>query len=274
MSEQEEMSFLDHLEALRWHLIRSVLAVVVGAILIFINKHFVFDVIIFGPKKADFLTYRALCLLGETIHEWIPSMMSADAICIGQNFPKLQNINMSGQFMTHISTALIGGGVVAFPYIIWELWRFIKPALHTGEKNYTRGVVFFSSLLFICGILFGYYVIAPLSINFFITYQVSEEVLNNLTLSTYISTLTTVVLSCGLVFELPIVVYFLSKVGLLTPEFLRKYRKHALVGALILSAIITPPDVFSQLLVSVPIMFLYEISIIISRFVQKKSLDS
>mgnify|MGYP003331461787 CR=1 FL=1 len=270
MSQSDDMSFLEHLEALRWHLVRSIVAIIFFSILLFINKSFLFDTIIFGPKQADFWTFQRLCELSEKLNYLLPALIEKEAICIGQNFPKLQNLDMSGQFMTHITVSLIGGLILAFPYFIWELWRFIKPALHSGEKKQTTGVVLSTSFLFMSGVLFGYYIIAPLSVNFFLNYQVSPDVLNSPTLSTYISTVTTIVLACGIVFELPILVYFLTKVGVLTPTFLRKYRKHALVASLILSAIITPPDVFSQCLVAVPILFLYEISILISSVVLKK----
>lgn len=267
MSEQDEMSFLQHLEIFRWHLIRSVIAVLIVSIAVFLNKSFVFDTVIFAPKEVDFITFKALCKLSVQLHEFFPGFIDRDAICIGQNMPALQNINMPGQFMTHIMVSIIGGIILAFPYVFWEIWRFIKPALHSGEKNFTKGIVFFTTLLFITGVLFGYYIITPLSVNFFVSYSISSQVINLPTLSTYISTITTIVLACGFVFELPIVVYFLSRVGILSPEILKKYRKHALVGALILSAIITPPDVFSQFLVAIPILLLYEISIIISRIV-------
>ena len=271
MSADQEMSFLNHLEALRWHLVRSVVAIILVTIVVFSNKTFVFDTIIFGPKSADFPTFKALCKLSDWLFIQFPALMrSRDILCIGQETYELQNIAMSGQFMTHILVSVVGGLILAFPYMFWEIWRFIKPALQSSEKNYSRGVVFFTSLLFMFGVVFGYYIIVPLSVNFFITYNVSTQVVNLPTLSTYISTVTTIVLACGIVFELPIMVYFLTKVGLVTPELLKKYRKHALIGALILSAIITPPDVFSQLLVSVPILFLYEISIFISRVIQKK----
>ena len=271
MSEDQEMSFLHHLEALRWHLIRSAIAIIAVTIVVFLNKTFIFDVIIFGPKNSDFPTFRALCQLSDWLFLQFPSLMqSKDVLCIGQETYELQNIAMSGQFMTHILVSVVGGIILAFPYVFWEIWRFIKPALQSTEKNYSRGVVFFTSLLFMLGVVFGYYIIVPLSVNFFITYNVSEQVINLPTLSTYISTVTTIVLACGIVFELPIMVYFLTKVGLVTPEILKKYRKHALIAALILSAIITPPDVFSQLLVSVPILFLYEVSIFISRLIVKK----
>ncbi|PCJ89842.1 MAG: twin-arginine translocase subunit TatC [Flavobacteriales bacterium] len=268
--EENEMSFLEHLEALRWHLIRSVVAVVVVAIAAFVNKSIIFDAVIFAPKNADFPTYQWLCQLSEKLHQWLPDLITKNALCIGQNFPQLQNISMAGQFMTHVLVSVVAGLVITFPYVFWELWRFIKPGMKSTEKKYSRGVVFFSSSLFLMGILFGYFIIAPLAINFFLTYQISDAVVNLPTLRTYIATITTIVMACGIVFELPVVVYFLTKVGLLTPEFMRKYRKHALVAALILSAVITPPDVFSQLLVSVPLFFLYEISIYVSKMVIRK----
>ena len=269
-TDQNEMNFLQHLEELRWHLIRSIASVLIIAIVAFLNKSFVFDVIIFSPKGADFITYQFLCWLSVQLNAFFPTLISADVLCIGGNIPQLQNLNMSGQFTTHIMISVVTGFVVAFPYIFWEIWRFIKPGLMDKEKKLSRGTVFFSSFLFTTGILFGYFVIAPLSINFFSTYQVSADVANQFTLSTYISTLTTIVLACGVLFELPIVIYFLTRAGLIYPEMLQVYRKHAIVGAFVLSAILTPPDVFSQFLVTIPLAILYEISIVISRRTVKK----
>ena len=269
-TDQNEMNFLQHLEELRWHLIRSIASVLIIAIVAFLNKSFVFDVIIFSPKGADFITYQFLCWLSVQLNAFFPTLISADVLCIGGNIPQLQNLNMSGQFTTHIMISVVAGFVVAFPYIFWEIWRFIKPGLMDKEKKLSRGTVFFSSFLFTTGILFGYFVIAPLSINFFSTYQVSADVANQFTLSTYISTLTTIVLACGVLFELPIVIYFLTRAGLIYPEMLQVYRKHAIVGAFVLSAILTPPDVFSQFLVTVPLAILYEISIVVSRRTVKK----
>ncbi len=241
MSKEQEMSFLEHLEELRWHLVRSVIAIVVVTIVVFSNKSFIFDTIIFGPKSSTFPTFQVLCKLSDWLYIQFPSLMKTkDVLCIGQETYELQNIAMSGQFMTHIIVSLAGGLIIAFPYVFWEIWRFIKPALQNTEKSYSRGVVFFTSLLFMTGVVFGYFIIVPLSVNFFITYNVSDQVVNLPTLSTYISTVTTIVLACGFVFELPIMVYFLTKVGLVTPDLLKRYRKHALIGALILSAIITP----------------------------------
>ena len=268
--QEDEMSFLDHLEILRWHLIRSVTAILLASIGAFIFKSFIFDVVIFGPKKPDFITYQFLCSFSKMMSDLVPAMFPNDAICIGQNLPDLVNLTMAGQFSAHIITSLVSGVVIAFPYILWEVWRFIKPGLQVKERKMARGFVASASFLFFSGVAFGYFIISPLSINFFLNYQVSDEVLNSPTLSTYISLITSVVIACGAVFELPIVVYFLTKAGLLTPQLLKAFRRHAMVGALLLSAIITPPDVFSQILVSIPIMILYELSIRISRLVTKK----
>lgn len=271
---EEEMSFLDHLEALRWHLIRAISAVVIIALVAFFNKRILFDIIILGPKKADFPTFRFLCRASEKLSELFPFMVDRQTLCIGQNMPPLQNIDMAGQFLTHIMVSLVAGVVVAFPYVFFEIWSFVRPALYAGEKSYTQGAIFSTSFLFISGVMFGYFVIAPLSVNFFLTYSVSPEVQNMPTLSTYISTVTTVVLACGLVFQLPVVVYFLTKIGLLNPPLLRRFRRHAFIGALVISAVITPPDVFSQLLVTFPLMVLYELSILISSRVVKNTARS
>ena len=193
-----------------------------------------------------------------------------DAFCITKSPFVIMNINMSGQFYTHIVSSLIAGFILSFPYFSWEIWRFVKPALYKNEQRYTRGIVFFISLLFISGVLFGYFLVAPISVQFLGNYQVSSQVINQINLNSYISTVTSVSLANGLLFQLPILVYFLSQMGILTPEFLRKYRKHSLVVVLILSAIITPPDILSQILVSFPLLILYEISIkISSKFEQK-----
>lgn len=268
--EEAEMSFLDHLEVLRWHLIRSFTVILIAAIAAFIFKGFVFDTLIFGPKKPDFITYRLLCSMSEQLSTWFPALFPSGAICIGQNLPNLVNLSMAGQFSAHILTSLVAGLIFGFPYVIWEVWRFIKPGLRKEERRMARGFVFFASVLFFAGISFGYFIISPLSVNFFMNYQVSAEVVNSPTLSTYISLITSVLIACGLVFELPILIYFLSKAGIVNPKMLKAFRRHALVGALILSAVITPPDVFSQILVSIPILILYELSIWISRMVVKQ----
>jgi len=261
------MSFWEHLEELRGHLIRSVIALLVVSIIAFINKKFIFDYILLAPKNPDFITNRFFCKVGQ----WL----SLDGLCAGDFNLSLQNISMSGQFMMHMYISIIAGLIVATPYIIWEFWRFVKPALHSKERKYSKGVVLASSGLFISGVLFSYYLIVPLTINFFGTYQISESVVNQINLNSYISTIVSVTLATGLVFELPILVYFLTKIGIITPAFMRKYRKHAIVVIFILAAIITPPDVFSQTLVAIPLLMLYEISILISaRVMKQKDIDS
>jgi sec-independent protein translocase protein TatC len=257
-----EMSFLEHLEVMRWHLLRSIAAIVILALVAFVFKEIVFDKIILAPKEPPFPTNRWLCELGE--------ILGLERICINQNPFTLQTVKMAEQFSMHIIVSLVAGIVIAFPYIFWEFWRFIIPALYDKEKNTARGAVFFTSLLFILGVLFGYYIISPLSVNFLGNYKVSESVISAPTLRSYVQTITSVVLAAGVVFQLPILVYFLSKVGLVTPDFLKKYRRHSLVIIVTLSAIITPPDIFSQVLVALPLMVLYEISIAISKSIMKQ----
>jgi len=257
-----EMSFLEHLEVMRWHLLRSIAAIVILALVAFVFKEIVFDKIILAPKEPPFPTNRWLCQLGE--------ILGLERICINQNPFTLQTVKMAEQFSMHIIVSLVAGIVIAFPYIFWEFWRFIIPALYDKERNTARGAVFFTSLLFILGVLFGYYIISPLSVNFLGNYKVSESVISAPTLRSYVQTITSVVLAAGLVFQLPILVYFLSKVGLVTPDFLKRYRRHSLVVIVTLSAIITPPDVFSQVLVALPLMILYEIGIAISRRIMKE----
>lgn len=260
LPEEGEMSFLEHLEVLRWHLIRSVSAIFIVAIAAFIAKGFIFDTVLLGPKKPEFWTYRMLCRLAEKFN-------LSDLLCITEIPFELINISMAGQFSTHIFVSIVAGLVVAFPYVMFELWRFIKPGLYKSERKYATGMVFYTSVLFVMGVLFGYYVIAPLSVNFLGSYRVSETVMNQIDLNSYFSTIATLVLASGAVFELPVLIYFLTKIGLVTPDLLRQYRRHAVVGILILAAVITPPDVSSQILVFFPLMVLYEISIWVSAIV-------
>jgi len=257
------MSFLDHLEELRWHVIRATIAVILLGLVAFIFKGFIFDVIIFGPKNADFPTYRLFCNAARAIG--LP-----DSFCFDELPFKLQSRKMADQFSAHIWTSITAGIVVGFPYIIYEFWKFISPGLHDSERKSARGFIIIASLLFFTGVLFGYYIVAPLSINFLGSYTVSSHVMNEFDLNSYISVVRTSVLASGLIFELPIIIYFLTKIGLVTPEILRKYRKISIVIVLILSAVITPPDVASQIIVAIPIFILYEISIYISAAVIKK----
>lgn len=259
----DEMSFLDHLEELRWHLIRSVLAVVIIGCVAFVFSGFVFDVIIFGPKSMDFPTYRLFCTIAT-------SLGFESAFCADELPFTIQSRTMGGQFSADIWTAIWCGFVVGFPYVLWELWKFISPGLHPNERKHSKGFILIASLLFFTGVLFGYYVVAPLSINFLGTYQVSEQVLNEFDIGSYIGAVRTSVIACGVLFELPIIIYFLTKVGIVTPEILKKYRKIALVIVLILSAVITPPDVTSQIIVALPVLVLYQVSIFISKVVIKR----
>ena len=258
-----EMSFLDHLEELRWHLIRSTMAVVIIAVGAFLMRGFIFDTVIFGPSRMTFPTYRLFCDIATYIG--IDSAFCADSLPF-----TIQSRTMSGQFSAHIWTSIWAGFIIGFPYILYELWKFISPGLYEKERKHSRGFITVASFLFFMGVLFGYYVVAPLSINFLGTYQVSDVVQNQFDLSSYISSVRAAVIACGLMFELPLIIYFLTKVGLVTPDFLRKYRKMALVIVLIVSAVITPPDVASQIIVAVPVLFLYQVSIYISSIVLKR----
>lgn len=258
-----EMSFLQHLEALRWHLVRSSIAILLFATVGFLGKSILFDVIIFGPRDPNFITYQLFC-------QFTRALGTTELFCMDEMPFEIMNTKMAGQFSTHIWVSLIAGFIIAFPYVLIEMWRFISPGLHSNEKKYSRGAILAASVLFISGVLFGYYLIAPLSIQFLGGYTVSADVTNRIDLLSYISTVSAVTLASGLIFELPVVVYFLSKLGLLTPQWMRTYRRHAFIVILILSAIITPPDVSSQVLVSLPVALLYEISIRISARVVKK----
>lgn len=260
MNSEKEMSFLDHLEELRWHLIRSTLAVLLFGTLAFIAKEFIFDVLLFGPKKADFPTYKLLCKVAQTIG-------FKESFCFTELPFRIQSRTMAGQFSAHIWTSITAGFIIAFPFVLYEFWKFISPGLKIKERKSARGFILIASLLFFIGVLFGYYIVTPLSINFLGSYQVSQEVFNDFDLSSYISLVRASTLACGLIFELPILIYILTKIGLLTPETLRKYRKFSLVIVLILSAIITPPDIASQVIVTIPIVILYELSIFISKAV-------
>ena len=261
-SSHDNMSFLEHLEELRWHIIRSLIAIVSAGFICFLMKDFIFDTIIFGPKKMDFPTYKFLCQAATFI--------GVETTFCGDEFPFIvQNRTMAGQFSAHVMTSIISGFIISFPYILYEFWKFISPGLLEKEKAKSRGFIFISSLLFFIGVLFGYYIISPLSINFLGTYQVSSQVLNEIDLGSFISLVRSSAIASGIIFELPIIIYFLTKAGVVTPETLVKYRKYEMVLVLVLAAIITPPDVASQIIVAIPIVVLYQVSIFISKIVVK-----
>lgn len=256
------MTFLEHLEELRWHLVRSVASIFVFAIIAFCSKTFIFHHLILGPSRPDFWTYQMLCKLG--------SLVNSNALCIEELPFIIQSRQMTGQFMMHITTSFVIGLICAFPYAFWEMWRFLKPALYDNEKNISRGATFFVSVLFITGVIFGYYIISPLSINFLANYQVDPSIVNEFDIISYVSTVSMLVLACGLMFQLPVIVYFLTLAGFITPELMKAYRKHSFMAILVISAIITPPDVFSQLLIAFPLFFLYQWSILISKMVVRR----
>jgi sec-independent protein translocase protein TatC len=257
-----EMVFTDHIEALRWHIIRSALVIVVVSIVIFFRIEWIFTNIILGPANNDFISYKVLCKMGHWMH--------IDALCMDPLKIRFQNNELSGQFMMSFSASFMIGFIVSFPYVFWEFWKFIKPALKKNELQYARGIVFWSSLLFFIGVCFAYFLIAPFTINFFANYQLSPQFENIITIDNYYGTLSDLIIGLGIVFELPILVFFLSKIGILTPTFMREQRRIAIVIIMVLAAVITPPDWFSIFLVAIPLVLLYEAGIIISAKIVKE----
>ncbi len=252
---EKEMSFLEHVEELRWHLVRSLVAIGIIGIVIFIYRQWVMDNVILAPFDKDFPLHRLLC--------------QYMGLC---DLPEIEKVALSPleQFMMAIKLGFVGGFIVAFPYVLWEMWRFLKPGFHAHEKARFRGGVFVLSLLFFIGVFFAYYIISPFSVQFLGNFQLTDQVVNQWRIGKVISLMVQISLAGGIMFELPIVVYVLSKLGLITPEFMRKYRKHALVVMLILAAILTPPDVTSQILIFIPLFSLYQLSIGISARVNRK----
>ena len=262
-NEEEGMTFWEHLDQLRGVLIRSSIAIILLTIVAFSFKGILFDLVILGPKNSDFITYRVLCKIGKAF--------SMDFFCLEPSTIKLININLAGQFMSHKTISIMAGFIIASPYIVWELWRFIMPGLTENEKKNTHGAVAVISGLFIAGVLFSYFLAVPLMVNFLGNYQVSASVENQIALTSYTSAVTTMCFLMGLVFEFPIVVLFLTRIGILTPAFLTRYRKHTIVAILIIAGLITPsPDIFSQLIVAIPLYLLFEISLQLSKKIYRK----
>lgn len=258
------MGFFDHIEALRWHLMRCAIAVVAFAFVAFSEKKFMFDYLLFGPTRADFPTNRLFC--------WLDAHSALfNGLCIQDAHFTFINTDITGQFMLHIEMAMYVGAIAAFPYIFWEIWRFVKPALREREIKNTRGIVFITSLLFTIGCLFGYFIIAPFSVNFLIQYEATSLVKNMIDVNSYIGLIITMTIPTGILFELPMLVFLLTKLGILTPAFMRNGRKIAYVAILTIVAIITPQgDITSLLLISTPIFVLYELSIGVSNRVYKQ----
>jgi len=247
-SDTEEMSFIDHLEELRWHLVRSVIAVLVCAIVVFIFSDFVVDTVLFGPTKADFISARWLCQFGKTIG-------IGDVLCFKQVDAKFLETTMTGQFIASFTLAFIGGFIIAFPYIFWEFWRFVRPALSAKERKNTRGVIFWVSLLFFMGVAFGYFILTPFMVTF----------------SDYLENLIYTTVGIGVLFQMPLLVMVLARIGFVTGSFLRKYRRHAFVIIIIAAAIITPStDPFSLTIVTIPLYLLYEASILVASRINKR----
>jgi sec-independent protein translocase protein TatC len=262
LAEGKEMSFLDHLEELRWHILRSLAAITITGIVLFLFKNWFFETVVFGPTHDDFISYRVICNLSEQLG-------LGNTMCFSPpEFEKIA-VGFAESFIISIKVCFVAGFFVAFPYVFYQIWTFIKPGLYKNEQSATRGIVAICSILFLLGVFFGYFVISPFAINFLGGYYI-PGVTNAPTISSFISYMVMFTAPAGMIFELPIVVYFLSKIGLLTPAVMKKYRRHAIVAVLILAALITPPDVVTQFLIGIPLFVLYELSIFVSRRVEKK----
>jgi sec-independent protein translocase protein TatC len=258
-----EMSFIDHLDVLRGHLIRSVIAIAVGAVIVGIYNDFFIEDVLLGPTHGNFPTYSILCRIGK-------HLSLGDALCMEKMSVMLQNTVVGGQFSMFFTVVFVGGVIIAFPYIFWEFWSFVKPALTNKELTRTRGVIFWVSFLFFSGVFFGYYVIAPYTVNFFANFQLADNIENRWTIGSYVDTLVPLILGSGLAFQLPLVLFFLTKIGVVSPAYLRRMRRYAIVVIFIIGGAISPPDAVSQLIISLPLLLLYEISIWLSARVHKE----
>ncbi len=266
---EDEMGFFDHIEILRWHIIRSLIAIIVVTVFALIYSNWVFDSVIFGPVHGNFPTYRALCWLTETVRpllcQYSSLLCPEKGLCIDGIDIKFMNTELFGQFITQIQMSITFGFIVAFPYILWELWSFVKPALSESEAKKSSAIILASSLFFFVGVLFAYFLIIPFSLNFAAHYMVSGVINNMFTLDNYIGFITMMMLGCGIVFELPMIIYFLAKINIITATFMRDYRRHAIIVIMVLAAVITPsPDMFTMMIVAVPIYILYELSILVA----------
>jgi len=260
MSEDKQMSFLDHLEELRWRLVRIAIAIVIIGSIIFSFQEWIMDHVFLNLKDPSFISFRLMC--------------QYFGVCVDDIPLSFQSTTMGGQFTYALMTSMLGGVVIGFPYIFHQIWSFVKPGLKQNEKSAVKGIVFYVSLLFFIGILFGYYVVAPLCVQFFGMYQISRSIQNIFTINSYMSTVLSTIFYTGLLFLLPVITYLFAKLGIISADFLTKYRKHSFVGILIIAAVITPPDVVSQIIVSIPILLLYEIGILVVKRVEKNKLKA
>lgn len=261
--DDKDMSFLDHLEELRWHIIRALGAIAIGGIVLFLFHNWYFDNIILGPARNDFASYRWFCQLSQ-------SLQLGDVLCMTLPDFNIQAVNFAEQFITTIKLCFVGGFVIAFPYVFYQIWQFVAPGLYPNERSATRGIVIICSALFLLGVLFGFFIVAPFATNFLMSFNASSSVTNNPTLISFVQYMVMFTLPAGLIFELPIVVYFLARVGIVTPALMRQYRRHAIIGILLLSAVLTPPDVVTQFLIGIPLYILYEISIFVAARTNKR----
>lgn len=265
MPEEKEMSFLDHLEELRWHIMRSLSVILVFMILAFVFGQWIFHNIVFAPARIDFVTFRWICDISH-------SFGLGDTLCVEAIPFKVQSRLMTGQFMMQLTASFVIGLILGFPYLCWELWKFVRPGLHKKEQKNSRGAVTVISFLFFVGISFGYFIVTPMTVYFLSSYSISDMISNEFDITSYVSTVVSLVFGSGALFQLPVVIYYLTRIGLITPQFLRHYRKHSIVIILIIAAIVTPPDPFSQTIIAIPLYLLFEISIFISGRVYKRKL--
>lgn len=259
-----EMSFIDHLEDLRWHVIRSVVAVLIGAIVVFIYSDFVVNDILFAPTRTNFISARWLCSLGHQIG-------IGNTLCFPEVKAKFLENTMTGQFVASFTLAFIGGFILAFPYVFWEFWKFIKPALSPNELKKTRGIIFWVSLLFFAGVAFGYFILTPFMVNFYFNYKLSPQIEIMPSFSDYLENLVYTTAGIGVLFQMPLLIMVLSRIGIVTGTFLKKYRRHAFIIILIAAAIITPStDPFSLTIVTIPLYLLFEASVIIASRIERR----
>lgn len=261
--DDKEMSFLDHLEELRWHIMRALGAIAIAAIFLFLFRDWYFSEVILGPASNDFASYRWFCQLSQ-------ALQLGTALCMELPEFSVQAVAFAEQFITTIKLCFVGGFILAFPYVFYQIWKFVAPGLYPEERKATRGVVFICSILFTLGVLFGFFIISPFATNFLMGFTAADTVANNPTLSSFVQYMVMFTLPAGLIFELPIVVYFLARIGLVTPSLMRTYRRHAIIGILLLSALLTPPDVVTQFLIGIPLYILYEISIFVAARMYKR----
>lgn len=257
------MTFFQHLDVLRKHIVRSLIAILIGSVICFFNGTFIFDTILLGPTQVNFWTYQRICELSQILYH-------DNSLCVDELHFIVQNLALTGQFFQHIFISFLGGLAIALPYILFEIYRFVKPALKSNERKYAGLAILSGSGLFFTGLLFGYFIITPISINFLGNYQLSTLIENKFTVESIIKFVAMLSMGAGIMFELPLLIYFLAKIGLVTSAFLKKYRRLAIVIILIISAVVTPPDVASQIILAVPIFILYEMGIFIAKKVEPK----